>query len=485
MFGNTINYKTIRHNISQKEFEDWTIDPDPAPDQDGTLNGSEWLYRYNPMNEREQKRAISMFDVNVEVAGHYGIGNPFFILPVTYYLLGTGREQYAVFDGVEVKENLLIGYYSFDKNEVDYPSFGSPNPHWTREGGPDKEKNRNRLYFWPVEYNVYGANSSLEFSRKITSNPNLIGQSSVEWKKYYYITDNLGSVRLVLEKSANESGFTLTKSYKYKPFGEIQHNFSIGPIKDNFDITSDRKMWIAKESDKESDLGDLGWRKYDNELGRFLSPDPLWEKYASLSPYQYSANNPVIVKDDNGKEGVQIIDDLYRTITAKAVYVYETANYTTNPIIEVNNYLNKQNYIVSDGQYKGYSVNFDLEGVPDIPSANHLNDYNNYKYMGVNIGNTFDQADETFTWEEKYVGTKSFAKNPFTGEQIGGVTFYNKNITMNKVLDNLRRRIHEIFHTLFFHNDDAEYGIGSYKQYNDMPGPSDIQLLLKNLPVVP
>ena len=68
MFGNTINYKTIRHNINQKEFEDWTLDPDPAPDQDGTLNGSEWLYRYNPMNEREQKRAISMFDVNVEVA---------------------------------------------------------------------------------------------------------------------------------------------------------------------------------------------------------------------------------------------------------------------------------------------------------------------------------------------------------------------------------------------------------------------------------
>ena len=159
-----------------------------------------------------------------------------------------------------------------------------------------------------VEYNTYGTNSSLEFSRKITSNPNLIGQSSVEWKKYYYITDNLGSVRLVLEKSANESGFTLTKSYKYKPFGEIQHNFSIGPIKDNFDVTADRKMWIAKESDKESDLGDLGYRKYDNELGRFLSVDPLWEKYASLTPYQYSFNNPIAAKDVNGKDVIVLID---------------------------------------------------------------------------------------------------------------------------------------------------------------------------------
>ena len=143
-------------------------------------------------------------------------------------------------------------------------------------------------------------------AEKITSNPNLIGQSSVEWKKYYYITDNLGSVRLVLEKSANESGFTLTKSYKYKPFGEIQHNFSIGPIKDNFDVTSDRQMWISKETDKESDLGDHGWRKYDNELGRFLSPDPLWEKYASLSPYQYSYNNPVDMIDENGLEAWKV-----------------------------------------------------------------------------------------------------------------------------------------------------------------------------------
>ena len=36
----------------------------------------------------------------------------------------------------------------------------------------------------------------------------------------------------------------------------------------------------------------------------------------------------------------------------------------------------------------------------------------------------------------------------------------------------------------FFHNDDAEFGIGSYVS-SDMPTSSDILQLTKNLPIVP
>jgi hypothetical protein len=32
-----------------------------------------------------------------------------------------------------------------------------------------------------------------------------------------------------------------------------------------------------------------------------VSIDPLWEKYRSLSPYNYSGNNPVMLKDPSGK----------------------------------------------------------------------------------------------------------------------------------------------------------------------------------------
>lgn len=47
---------------------------------------------------------------------------------------------------------------------------------------------------------------------------------------------------------------------------------------------------------------DHGVRKYDPELGRFTMPDPLWEKYYGWTPWQYSANNPISLYDNDGKK---------------------------------------------------------------------------------------------------------------------------------------------------------------------------------------
>jgi RHS repeat-associated protein len=51
-----------------------------------------------------------------------------------------------------------------------------------------------------------------------------------------------------------------------------------------------RSKYIYKEQDNESKLADHGVRKYDYDLGRFLSIDKLWEKYYGWTPYQYSMN---------------------------------------------------------------------------------------------------------------------------------------------------------------------------------------------------
>jgi hypothetical protein len=41
-------------------------------------------------------------------------------------------------------------------------------------------------------------------------------------------------------------------------------------------------------------------RKYDEDIGRFTSIDPLWEKYYSWTPYHYCSNNPVMGSDPGG-----------------------------------------------------------------------------------------------------------------------------------------------------------------------------------------
>ena len=75
----------------------------------------------------------------------------------------------------------------------------------------------------------------------------------------------------------------------------------------------------AKEKDTETGLSYFGSRYYSSDLSIWLSVDPMSDKYPSLSPYVYCANNPIKLVDPNGEEVIitgEAADEAFKQLQA-------------------------------------------------------------------------------------------------------------------------------------------------------------------------
>ena len=109
---------------------------------------------------------------------------------------------------------------------------------------------------------------------------------------YFYNQDHLGNIREVVDASGAVKQVT-----NYYPFG--------APYADTSSSTNadfQPYKYNGKELDKMQGLNtyDYGARQYDPILTRWDRIDPLCEKYYSVSPYVYCANNPIMFVDLHG-----------------------------------------------------------------------------------------------------------------------------------------------------------------------------------------
>jgi len=88
---------------------------------------------------------------------------------------------------------------------------------------------------------------------------------------------------MVTNKYAN-----ITQALLYAPFGEIVNEYN--PSWQNGQVP--KYAFNAKELDEENGMYYYSARYYAPPT--FISRDPLFEKYPSISPYTYCANNPVL-----------------------------------------------------------------------------------------------------------------------------------------------------------------------------------------------
>ncbi len=101
----------------------------------------------------------------------------------------------------------------------------------------------------------------------------------------WYLTDKLGSVRLLVDKSAN-----IQDTITYDTFGNIKTETGTG----------DRFKFTGREWDSEIGLYYYRARYYSATIGRFISEDPSGFKAGDSNTFRYVANNPTFQGDPTG-----------------------------------------------------------------------------------------------------------------------------------------------------------------------------------------
>lgn len=106
--------------------------------------------------------------------------------------------------------------------------------------------------------------------------------------RYYYIKDQLGSVRITMNQQGN-----VVSGQDYYPYGEICRSLNNADPNDKYKFTE-------KERDVETNFDYFGARYFDSQISRWLSVDPMADLRPGLSPYNYCQNNPLRRIDPTG-----------------------------------------------------------------------------------------------------------------------------------------------------------------------------------------
>ena len=121
----------------------------------------------------------------------------------------------------------------------------------------------------------------------------------------YQYKDHLGNVRLSYTDTNKDGVITasteIIEESNYYPFG-LKHK-GYNNITSSLGNSTAQKKGFANE-ELEEELGKntvaFQWRDYDPALGRFNKIDRFAEKYFTITPYHFTANNPILYQEIGG-----------------------------------------------------------------------------------------------------------------------------------------------------------------------------------------
>lgn len=170
-----------------------------------------------------------------------------------------------------------------------------------------------RVYLGDMVFNK-SSNGTVTLESASWEGGRLLAGSGAD-KTLFYVTDHVGSVRVVKDGAGN-----VRQRFDYYPYGTVSR---VWTSSSTTDYSEKRYRFEGKEIAGSAlmDLAgvgatpgapylDFGARLYSPRTATWLSQDPLAEKYYGLSPYLFCLGNPVKYVDPTGKSTyVKRLDD--------------------------------------------------------------------------------------------------------------------------------------------------------------------------------
>ena len=243
---------------------------------------------------------------------------------------------------------------------------------------------------------------------------------------YYYYRDHLGTTRAVRN---------LTKRVTVQ---RMSYYASGLPMQSCEGGSAQNRKYNGKEFIEAYGLDeyDSQARHYYPAIARTTTMDPLAEKYYSISPYAWCANNPVNNIDVNGKEYEEEVDSVNSTITISATYyTTEEDEESAQEAVDFWNDLSNEYVYEMDGIV--YTIVFNLQV---IVIDDDITDYRDMKKLNKWV---LDGTGHYMELESNIYQILSLDDN------VNGCTFASRIIMVNENRRYTETGAHEVGHTLY------------------------------------
>jgi RHS repeat-associated protein len=115
--------------------------------------------------------------------------------------------------------------------------------------------------------------------------------------------DHLGNARVSYTKNATTANLDIIEESHFYPFGLKHSGYNTNVLTTG---NTDAQKYKFQGQERQDELGlnwdSFKWRNYDSGIGRFMSVDPLAEKYSKWTPYAFAGNQVVHSRELEGLE---------------------------------------------------------------------------------------------------------------------------------------------------------------------------------------